>query len=86
MYLASAFFMVIIPIQDVVEYFFPETIESFSFLFFSLLIFIWNAKVFSSAKTKSKIALNALLSMVIFLLLSAVIIFILFQTIPIQFE
>lgn len=85
-YLASSFFMVIVVLQDVIEYFFPASIEGISFLIFAFMIFIWNSIVFSPAENKSKIALNTLLSIVIFFLLASVLFGILYLFIPIQFN
>lgn len=86
LYLASAFFMVILIIQDAIEFVFPDLVEGISFLVFTLLIFIWNAKVFSPYKNNTKIALNTFISLMIFFLLAAALFGILYMLIPIEIQ
>jgi len=83
-YLSSAFFMVTIVVQDAIEYVFPEAIEGISFLLFTLVIFIWNAKVFTPSDKRSAIALNTFLSLLVFFILAAALFGILYMIIPIQ--
>ena len=78
MYLGATFFMLVIILQDVIEYFFPNTVKGGSFVIFFMTVFILNAKVFSPAGNKAKVALNTLLSILILSLIGIVLLGILY--------
>ncbi len=83
MYIATCFFMIVTVVSDSVFLISGYEVELVSTFIFFLLVFTWNARVFTLSNSNARIALNALFQFLIFLIIVASIMALLYYLVPV---
>lgn len=86
LYIASAWFIVLTIIGDIINKIDESILGALAFPIFVILVFIWNAIAFDKSKTGWKVALNFLLQFIIFIGLIAGVLAILYYFSPESFN